>query len=74
MTITIKSHEENGIYVTMEQREHLLVVEVCQCQEDNKCGYPITTSMVYSVDDKKNAETTYRRYVKKYCNKGGLKQ
>lgn len=67
MSTVIKSHTENGIYIVMEARGNLVVVEACQCQEDNRCGYPVAISQVYSIKDKKNAEATFRRYVKKYC-------
>lgn len=62
MTITVKSHKENGIYVIMKIIRDLISVAAFQC-----CGYPIAPVRVYSINDKRNAEATYRRYVKKYC-------
>lgn len=67
MTLAIRQHTENGIYVVMEARGNLLVIEACQCQENNRCGYPVATSQVYSINEKNKADATFRRYVKKYC-------
>ena len=50
---------------TIWQREHYKP-EVCPCYDGNRCGYPIN-EMYYTMEDKKKAEATFRRYVKKYC-------
>lgn len=70
MTNTIKSHIENGYYVYMEwDKENIYRVGVCPCCKDNMCEYPIypIREMTYSINDKKNAEATYNRYIREYC-------
>jgi hypothetical protein len=67
MTLAIKQHTENGYYVLMEwDKTNVYHVEVCPCLNDNMCGYPIN-EMYYTMEEKKKAEATFRRYVKKYC-------
>ena len=76
MTLVIKQHTENDFYVTLEldkgglytanKQKFIYVVEVCPIHKNNMCGYPIR-KMTYAYNDKKKAEATFRRYVKKYC-------
>lgn len=67
MTLAIRQHTENGFYVVMEWvKTNVYRVAVCPCYDNNMCGYPLQ-KMTYSIKDKKNAEATFRRYVKKYC-------
>ena len=70
MTMTIKQHKENGYYVTLDiEKEGFYVVQVCPCHNNgnfNYCGYP-ERKTAYAYNEKKKAEATFRRYVKKYC-------
>ena len=67
MTLAIKQHTENGYYVIMEwDKTNIYRVAVCPCYDESRCGNPIN-EMTYSINDKKKAEATFRRYVKKYC-------
>ena len=67
MTLAIRQHTENGFYVVMEWvKTNVYRVAVCLCLNDNMCGYSIN-EMYYTMEDKKKAEATFRRYVKKYC-------
>lgn len=67
MTIAIKQHTENGYHVIFEwDKTNIYRVAVCQMIDENSCGYPIN-EVTYSINDKKKAEATFRRYVKKYC-------
>ena len=67
MTLAIKQHKENGYYVLMEwDKTNVYRVAVCPCYDGNMCGYPIN-ERIYGLNEKKNAEATFRRYVRKYC-------
>ena len=67
MTLVIRQQTENGYHVVMEwEKTNIYRVAVCQMIDENSCGYPIN-EMIYSINDKKKAEATFRRYVKKYC-------
>ena len=67
MTLAIKQHTENGYYVIMEwDKTNVYRVAVCPCYDENRGGYPIN-EMYYTMEEKKKAEATFRRYVKKYC-------
>ena len=67
MTLAIKQHTENGCYVLMEwDKTNVYHVVVCLCYDGNRCGYPIN-EMYYTMEERKKAEATFRRYVKKYC-------
>lgn len=70
MSMVVRQHTENNYYVTLEVKNvwgnDIYIVEVCPCYDNNMCGYPLQ-KMTYSIKDKKNAEATFRRYVKKYC-------
>ena len=67
MSTVIKQHKENGIYVVMEwEKSNIYRVASYICYHDGRCGYPIK-EMTYSINEKKKAEATFRRYVKKYC-------
>ena len=67
MTLVIRQQTENGYHVVMEwDKTNIYRVAVCQMIDENLCGYPLN-EMIYSINDKKKAEATFRRYVKKYC-------
>ena len=67
MSTVIKQHKENGIYVVMEwEKSNTYRVASYICHHDGRSGYPIK-EMTYSNNEKKKAEATFRRYVKKYC-------
>lgn len=69
MTKNLKQHTENGYYVILEwDKANVYRVAVFPLQNKHLCGYPVK-EMTYSINDKKNAEATYRRYVRKYCKK-----
>ena len=69
MTILEKKHTNKSFHITMEidkKNENLFyVVEVCPLINENLCGYPIK-KMIYSLSEKKKANNTFNRYVKKY--------
>lgn len=66
MTLGIKQHKENGYYITLYwDKTNVYIVEAYQ-EHNGVYGYPFKR-MVYVINDKKNAEATFRRYVKKYC-------
>ena len=67
MSLVIRQQTENGYHVVMEwEKTNIYRVAACQMIDENFCGYPIN-EMIYSINDKKKAEATFRRYVKKYC-------
>ena len=67
MTLVIKQHTENGFHVVMEwDKTNIYRVMCCQMIDECTSGY-IMSLKTYSISDKKNAEATFRRYVKKYC-------
>ena len=70
MTTTIKQHKENGYCVNLDiEKEGFYVVQVCPYHNNGNfdyCGYP-EREMIYAYDERKKAEATFRRYVKKYC-------
>ena len=67
MSTVINNTRKNGIYVVMEwEKSNTYRVASYICHHDGRCGYPIK-EMTYSINEKKNAEATFRRYVKKYC-------
>ena len=71
MTVVVKQHTGNSYYVSMsiERRcgNEVYVVQVCPCYKDGTCGHP-EREMTYSLYAKRNADATYRRYVKNYCD------
>lgn len=70
MTVTLRQHEGNGYYVSLEQiltnNGIVLVVQACPAFEEQLCGYP-EKEMRYPLAEEKKAIRTYKRYVKKYC-------
>ena len=69
MTVVEKQHTNENYYIAMELKQgyntmHYEVV-ACPIVDDNLCGYPIR-SMTYSLDEKKKAENTFRRYKNTY--------
>ena len=67
MTLVIKQHTENGYHVVLEWvKDNSYKVEVCPCYSNGMCGYSIR-DVTYPMSEKKKAESTYYRYVRKYC-------
>lgn len=70
MTTVINQCKKNKYYVYMQIEtrwySEVYVVGVCPCYNECLCGYP-EREMIYSINDKKKALATYKRYVKKYC-------
>lgn len=70
MTTTIKHHKENGYCATLDiEKEGFYVVQVCPIYNNGNfdyCGYP-ERKTIYAYNEKKKAEATFKRYVKKYC-------
>jgi hypothetical protein len=69
MTTTIKSHRNEFYYICLDV-EHCYSysyykVEVYPSINDALCGYPIK-SIVYSLDERKNALATFNRYKRTY--------
>lgn len=69
MTITERQHKENGYYISLDwSKENIWIVQACPCYDDNKCGYPIAEMRYPNTQkERRKAEATFRRYVKKYC-------
>lgn len=71
MTVVIKQYRDDKYYINLElSKEGVYTIEVCQRFDSGLCGYPIQKA-VYPISEKKNAEATFRRYVKRYGSKGG---
>ena len=70
MTVAIEQYETDKYYVeiAIENRygNNIYVVQICHRFDSGLCGFPIN-KMVYSIDEKKKAYATYRRYIRKYC-------
>lgn len=68
MTENIKEHYENGYLVTLDwEKYNYYTVQVCTLEEDGVFfGYPIE-KIEYSIRDKRKANSTFNKYVKKYC-------
>ena len=70
MTVTLRQHEGNGYYVSLEQiltnNGIVLVVQVCPAFGEQLYGYH-EKEMRYPLAEEKKAIRTYKRYVKKYC-------
>ena len=69
MTTVLKSYKNKHFYICMEMehkynRDYYLIT-VNPVYNDNLCGYPIR-SMVYSLDERKNALATFNRYKRTY--------
>ena len=65
MTLTIKKHHTKTHYITIEAEGALLTVQACRLLDDNMCGYP-ESKATYHHTERKNAERTFKRYIKKY--------
>lgn len=68
MSITIEQYKNDEyyicLYITRKHDMEIYVVEACQ-----NFGYYVGSpfkSISYSIDDKKKAYATYKRYIKKY--------
>ena len=69
MTTIVRNCKTDNYYITLEierrNENDIYVVQACPCINDYECGYP-EREMTYSIEDKKNAYATYRRYMKRY--------
>lgn len=69
MTVTIKSLKTDGYYIglSIEARTYgnVYIVEACPRVNDDLYGFP-ERQMIYSNDERKKAEATFKRYCKKY--------
>ena len=69
MTTTVRSCMNDNYYITLEiERRHgndIYVVQACPVIDVYECGYP-EREITYSINDKKKAYATYRRYMKRY--------
>jgi hypothetical protein len=65
MTTVIKHHHTPTHYITLEAEGARLIVQACPLLGDNRCGYP-ESECTYHYTDRKNANATFRRYIKKY--------
>ena len=69
MTVIIKSHKSNEYYITLsiEARTYgnIYIVEAVPRINDDLYGFP-ESQMIYSDDERKKADATFRRYCKKY--------
>ena len=68
MTVNIKEHFENNYLVTWDwEKGNYYTVQVCPHEKDGIFfGYPVAIR-TYSINEKKKAEATYNRYIKRYC-------
>ena len=68
MTYGMKHHEENGVHVDLYWEKNnyggLYVVSAGELHGGLLHSF---IKREYALNDKKNAEATFRRYVKKYC-------
>ena len=68
MTYGIKHHEENGIHVNFYwEKGYYNGLYVVEASEERGGMCYSFMKRTYALNDKKNAEATFRRYVKKYC-------
>lgn len=68
MTLTIRTHNTKTHHITMEAEGTGLIVQACPFigdPSDHLVGYP-QNKAVYHHTERKNANATFRRYVKKY--------
>lgn len=65
MTLTIKKHHTKTHYITIKADGALLTVEACPLLGDHMVGYP-QSKTTYHHTEQKNAERTFKRYIKKY--------
>lgn len=65
MTVTIKKHRTKTHSITMEAKGALITVSASPLLGDNMVGYP-QSKATYHHSDRKNAERTFKRYIKKY--------
>ncbi len=67
MTLQIKSFKTDKWYISMDyEKEGVIVVQACPIYGD-LIGYP-HAKMTYPLNDRKNANATYRRYIKRYAD------
>ena len=70
MTIYVEQFQGNNNYCTLSIEENnnklLYIVQVCELINESLASYPFK-SCTYSINDKKKAQATFKRYVKKYC-------
>lgn len=66
MTVAIKQFKGNGYYIAMEwDKTNIYRVGVYPEHSNNMYGYPVK-EMIYALNERKNAEATFRRYVRVY--------
>lgn len=65
MSITIKTHDTSTHHITIEADGALLNVQACPFLCDHMVGYP-QSKATYHHTDEKNAQRTFKRYIKKY--------
>lgn len=64
-TILIRKERTKTHSISIEQENTLLIVSACPIISDCLVGYP-QDKRVYYYTDMKNAQATFRRYLKKY--------
>ena len=69
MTVVEKNHKTENYYIALSveigRYGTYYNVQVCPRISECECGYPIR-SMIYCIDEKKKAYTTFNRYKRKY--------
>lgn len=65
MSLVEKQHTNDNYYISLEVKNNCYVVQVCPRINENLCGYPIR-EMTYTINEKEKANSTFKRYVKKY--------
>lgn len=64
-TFTTRSTRTKTHFIYIEQKNAVLEVGACPLLKGGFCGYP-QSKMTYHYTETKNAQATFRRYVKKY--------
>lgn len=69
MTTVVKKHASDNYHIVMEikltETGGYYVVQACPRVSNDLFGFPVRR-MVYALNEKKNAEATFRRYKKAY--------
>ena len=64
-TLTVKQAKTKTHQITIQQENTLLIVSASPIIDENLVGYP-HDKRVYFYTDTKNANATFKRYIKKY--------
>lgn len=64
-TILIRAEKTKTHRISIEQENTLLIVSACPIINECLVGYP-QDKITYNYKDMKNAQATFRRYLKKY--------